>query len=69
MELEVNVIPATTEYEMEMSCPARMSVVQPIPIVNKSGIDYNMKCELKMVGDHKFFTGTGDLSVRKGSTD
>ena len=62
-------IPATTEYEMEMTCPARMSVVQPIPIVNKSAVDYNMKCELKLEGDSKCFAGSGDLSVRKGATE
>lgn len=39
VELEVNVIPAMTEYELEMTCPARMAVTQPIPIINKSAMD------------------------------
>jgi len=69
VELEVNVIPAMTEYELEMTCPARMSVSQPIPIINKSGMDYNMKCELKVDNDAKCFTGSGDLTVRRGATD
>jgi len=69
VELEVNVIPAMTEYELEMTCPARMAVSQPIPIINKSGMDYNMKCELKVDNDAKCFTGSGDLTVRRGATD
>lgn len=46
-----------------------MAVSQPIPIINKSGMDYNMKCELKVDNDAKWFTGSGDLTVRRGATD
>jgi len=49
-----------------MECPARQSIVQLIPFVNNSQIDYNINFNLKT--ESKVFNGTGDTSIKKNST-
>jgi len=49
-----------------MECPARQTLVQLIPLVNNSAIDYNINYNLK--SENKMFTGAGENSVKRGVT-